>query len=358
MQEIRSQRRSALWCNGTRTICGAWLIALNLAGPATLLRWKAVDASEKLAEPEAISECAEGPDPLYVAPTRFDRIGRVWAPVVINNRGPFRLVLDTGASRSAVNATVAAALEIPPDTNNRLLLQGTTGSRLVPSIKIESFAVGELEVHATRLPIIVDAFGGADGILGMDGLQDTRILIDFQSGTISILRSRNEPAPRGFVTVQLRVEKEDLLVTDILVGRVRAKAIIDTGGQTSIGNSALEAALTKKIRPEDIRADDIQGATLDVQRGDRVSLPPISLGELKIRGLHVTTGDMAIFERWRMTRHPTLLIGMDVLGLFRALIIDYRKRELQVRLRDDETSASSKCCSGTRDSTPWRTTRR
>ncbi len=52
-------------------------------------------------------------EPRYVAPTRRDRIGRIWAPVYINGQGPFRLVLDTGSSHAAVNASVAATLGIP-----------------------------------------------------------------------------------------------------------------------------------------------------------------------------------------------------------------------------------------------------
>ena len=42
----------------------------------------------------------QAPEARYVAPTRRDQIGRIWAPVYINDQGPFRLVLDTGASRS------------------------------------------------------------------------------------------------------------------------------------------------------------------------------------------------------------------------------------------------------------------
>src|ERR1700730_7918469 len=55
----------------------------------------------------------EAPEPRYVSPTRRDQIGRIWAPVMINGHGPFRLVLDTGASHSAVTALVALALGIP-----------------------------------------------------------------------------------------------------------------------------------------------------------------------------------------------------------------------------------------------------
>ena len=51
---------------------------------------------------DAVSEVVvEAPEPRYAAPTLRDRIGRIWAPVLINGRGPYRLVLDTGASHSA-----------------------------------------------------------------------------------------------------------------------------------------------------------------------------------------------------------------------------------------------------------------
>ena len=42
------------------------------------------------------------PEPLFAAPTRLDRIGRVMTPVMVNGKGPFRFVIDTGASRSTL----------------------------------------------------------------------------------------------------------------------------------------------------------------------------------------------------------------------------------------------------------------
>ncbi len=83
----------------------------------------AEDAAEQLAE-----FMVEAPEPRYVAPTRRDQIGRIWAPVFINGRGPFRLVLDTGASSSGVTAMVALALGIPTDQSPQVMLRGVTGS--------------------------------------------------------------------------------------------------------------------------------------------------------------------------------------------------------------------------------------
>ena len=44
-------------------------------------------------------------------------------------------------------------------------------------------------------------------------------------------------------------------------------------------------------------------------------------------------GDMRIFETWKMTKEPVLLIGMDTIGQLDTLVIDYRLRELQLRMR-------------------------
>ncbi len=278
----------------------------------------------------------EAPEPRYVAPTLRDRIGRIWAPVLINDQGPFRLVLDTGANSSAVTASVAEALGITPSTDRSVNLRAVTGSRVVPTIQVDSIVVGDLELRHRRLPIIADALGGAEGILGTEGLLDMRIYIDFRHDKIRISKSHGEPPPAGFVTIPVHVTRGLLLVADVKIGSVHAKAIIDTGGQATLANEAFRDALVRHVKAADIDADEITGATLDVQRGDRLITPPIELGGVTIRGAHFTAGDLYIFQHWKMTREPAVLIGMNVLGLLDTLIIDYKRAELQLRLNDKQ----------------------
>ena len=270
------------------------------------------------------------PEPRYVAPTRRDRIGRIWAPVMINDQGPFRLVLDTGANHSAVNESVARALGLTPDRAQSVTLQGVTGSRVVPSIAIDSLVLGDLELRLKRLPIVVDALGGAEGVLGTDGLEDKRITIDFRHDRITVFRSHRERAPAGFVTVPVDLAGGLLLLAHVTVGGVKARAIIDTGGQVTLANTALETALRQRTRAEDRNTDSIEGATLDIEYGDRLVLPPIRVGPLSIAGARISAGDMQIFKHWNLTDTPAILIGMDVIGLLDTLIIDYPRRELQV----------------------------
>jgi len=273
-------------------------------------------------------------EPRFVAPTRRDKIGRIWAPVEVNGKGPFRLVLDTGASHSALTAGVAEKLGITLDPAHKVMLRGATGSVEVPMVPIETLEVGDLLIEPKRLPIIPDALGGAEGVLGTDGLGNKRIHIDFRRDSITIMRSRNERATNGFATIPVKFLRGRLLVVDAYIGGVAVKAVIDTGGQATLGNEALRAALAEHRRKYGVfTPDEVTGATLDVQTGNRVSTPSVALGEILVRNPAMTFADFAIFEHWKLTEEPAMLIGMDVLGLLDTLIIDYRRKELQVKLR-------------------------
>jgi hypothetical protein len=285
------------------------------------------------AQAQPMSEVAiVAPEPRYVAPTRRDRIGRIWAPVMIDGKGPFRLALDTGASRSGVIASVATALGIPLDASPRLMLRGVTGSAAVPSIRVGSLIVGDLALRPVTLPIVTDALGGAEGVLGTEGLSDMRIYIDFQHDVIEITHSRRQHAGADFKIIPMLHSSPGLVAVDINVGGIAAKGFIDTGSQVTVGNSAMLQALLKRQRGTGT-SEQIEGVTTDIQTGEAFDVPPVLMGTLEIQGARAIYGDMRIFETWKMTKEPVLLIGMDTIGQLDTVIIDYRLRELQVRLR-------------------------
>jgi hypothetical protein len=306
----------------------AW--GLLLAGFSPIL--PALAATE---EPDGLEEIVvTAREPRFVAPTLRDQIGRIWAPVFINGKGPFKLVLDTGASHSGVTELVASTLRIPLDRSPPVLMHGVTGTDTVPSIRVATLSVGELDVESELLPILPDAFGGAQGILGSEGLANKRIFIDFRRDRILITYSRGERSARGFLAVPFYSVRGALIVIDVMIAGVRTKAIIDTGGQVTIGNLALKAELMRGSGRGGGQVNAIQGATLDIEQGLLTPAPPISVGRITIRDPRVTFADMAIFKQWRMVNEPALIIGMDVIGLLDALVIDYRRHELQIRTGD------------------------
>jgi len=282
--------------------------------------------------PEALSPVVvEAREPRFVAPTRRDKVGRIWAPVLINGLGPFRLVLDTGASGSAVNASVAQILGLKPDASQKVLLRGVTGIVAVPTIHVDSFVVGDVIVTPATLPIVSDALGGADGVLGTEGFADKRLYIDFRHDLITITYSRGAHAQPDFVTVPFELSSTGLLVIRARVGGVRVNAIIDTGGQATIGNEAMRQALIRRhIQGTHNQVIDV---TTTSQDAESFPSPPIELGSIQVQGARITYGDMHIFQHWHLIREPALLIGMDTLGLLDVFIIDYRRHELQLQLR-------------------------
>lgn len=314
---------------GTALLAPPLLLAALVAGAAPPPGTDGTKAAPPPARATVPGIVVHAPEPRFVAPTRRDRIGRIWAPVMLDGQGPFRLVLDTGASRSAITAQVAAKLGLTPDMSHPVLLRGVTSTAVVPTVHIDSLVVGDLEIRSIKVPIIADALGGADGVLGTDGFSDKRVDIDFLHDRITIARSHGRSAPIGFVTVALERSGPGLLMVAGTVDDVKVHAVIDTGAQRSIGNEALRAALLS--RHAQGTPDQIFDVTTAVHGGEMFVSPPIILGGIEIHGARITYGEVRIFEHWQLTHEPALLIGMDALGLLDALIIDYRLGELQLR---------------------------
>jgi predicted aspartyl protease len=293
--------------------------------------------SEEIAAPLTGSESpppeevtVSAPEPRYVAPTLRDRIGRVWAPVFINGKGPFRLVLDTGANRSAVIESLANRIGAPMAAGTLRLL-GVTGSSMVPSIRVDSLEVGDLWLGNRELAVVQDVFGGAEGVLGADGLSDKRIFIDFRKDRISIKFSNGAGPASGYTRVPVKIEHGHLLMFEVKLAGIRTKALLDTGAQRTIGNIALRTALARRAR-QGVK-DSILGVTLDVQEGETFFAPPVTIKDISISGMRVTFSDIHLFDAWKMNHEPAVLLGMDIIGLLDALVIDYKRKELHMRPR-------------------------
>jgi len=305
-------------------------VLLSGAGPDG----PAICAAQEPGKPESAPKVTvTAPEPRYVAPTLKDQLGRIWAPVFINGRGPYRLVLDTGASHSAIIAQVAQELGLAPADTGNVLLHGVTGSATVAAVRADSLTVGDLQLATQMLPIVPDALGGAQGVLGVEGMANMRIFIDFMHDRINITRSHSRRAESGFIIIPVHLDAKGLLRTEVHIGGVRAQAIIDTGGQVTVGNLALKEALLRHQGDADLQDVSITGATDDVQPGQSHALPPILMGQAIIQRANITFSDLRIFDLWRVNSTPTLLIGMDTLGLLDTLVIDYQRQELQIRVR-------------------------
>jgi len=260
----------------------------------------------------------------------LDRSGRLLALVLINGKGPFHFVVDTAADRSALSARVVNKLGLLPTHGAGIAVNGTTGRSVVPGVRISSLEAGELLLKDHELPILSpSALANADGILGVEGLANMRLDIDFVQARVTIAPSSGEPAAAGFTVLTFEPKFGGLIAVAAKVGNIDAKAIVDTGAGRTLCNRELQRRL-RQIRQ--LSAEPlIRGATGEmgsVESG--VVAQAIQLGPISQAGLPVAFGDLPVFRAWGLEATPALLAGMDLLGKTRRLIVDYKRSELHL----------------------------
>ncbi len=282
--------------------------------------------------PEDLSGALADPEPLFAAPTRLDRIGRVMTHVMVNGKGPFRFVIDTGASRSTLAPHLARALNLQHSVGRNVMLNGVTGAAEVPTVAVDSIEIGALRFVKQDLPVIFTSImGNADGILGVAGFQDQRIDVDFKRDRVSVLESSGRRPHYSMVTARATRNINGLMIVDVRIGRrIRAKAVIDTGAERSLGNLALQNAMNKGRKKRDPVSAVVHGATPDIADGDVQEIREATIGDMTLSNLAVIFADFHVFKLWGLDQEPAMLIGMDMLGVLERLVIDYRRNEVSM----------------------------
>jgi predicted aspartyl protease len=272
-----------------------------------------------------------GAEPSFATPTTLDRVGRILVPVMINGQGPFRLMVDTGANRTTITTEVAAALGIDYANAPTVILNGVTGSAAVPAVEIARLRAGDLVLDAQQILVVLPHLvGGADGILGVAGLREQRLFVDFTRDIVTIGRSRFEHDRERDRGLRIRADRVSggLLGAYVQVGRVRALAVIDTGAQKTLGNRALQDALRANARGTQTT---VYGTTEATMIGALAAVPDIRMDGAVLQHVVVAFGDFHIFDVWGLNDTPALIIGMDVLGAMDTFMIDFRLAEIRIR---------------------------
>lgn len=264
--------------------------------------------------------------PAFASPTTLDRSGRIVIPVTVNGRGPFRFLVDTGANRSTITTELAEHLGIAYESAPQLLMNGVTGSVAVPYVEIDHLRAGDLSFQAAQVPVLLsDHVGDVDGILGMAGLRDKRLVVDFSRDHVTISRSRLDRS----LTLSIKADHVagGLLGTRARVGGVRVLAVLDTGAERTMGNRALQVALRERADGNAI----VIGTTGIAISGEYADVRRLVMDRIIVSDLRITFGDFPIFDVWGLDDKPVLIVGMDVLGTLSELSMDFRTAEVRFR---------------------------
>ena len=218
-----------------------------IARIAALAAWCAAHALQ--AQP-AVSDFPASPDEslpetasTFVQADR-DRHERMTVPVTINGRGPYRFLVDTGAQATAVTARITDTLALAPSGTATLVAMASRTT-------VETIALDGLEFAGRRFanltaPLLRDQHVGADGIIGLDSLQDLRVVIDFRADSITVANAPAGDRAGYEIVVRARRKLGQMIIADARVDGVRTAVIIDTGSWHSLGNRALQRRLRAK----------------------------------------------------------------------------------------------------------------
>ena len=316
------------------------LLALVLASPGTAAPPPPTQAgtatpppARQLSPPPATdqeSTPSGSSEALLASPTTRDHIGRVVVPVMVNGQGPFRFIVDTGASHSTVSPGLVQTLGLKPSDVPSIILDGITGSAPVSSVTIDKLQVGALTLEGQPMPVVwAPVLAGADGILGTAGFDQQSLWVDFQRNRV-VISGEVESAGRA---ESMRVHglrlTDGLLTVDTHIGRVRVRAVVDTGSERTLGNLALRDAINIKHGAGTmVRLTSVYGATRQVETGEVIVAPIIAIESLRVTDVQLVYGDFHIFKVWGMQDKPAMIIGMDVLGTVTALGIDFKNQDV------------------------------
>lgn len=253
-----------------------------------------------------------------------ERFARFTVPVLIDGAGPFDFMIDTGSEATALTHEINIGLALPPQGN--AILVGMASRRAVDIVEVDALTVGRHTVTDLVSPLLYRGHVGADGIIGLDTLQDFRVLIDFREETIALENTRAEKGSRrGFeIIVRARPRLGQLLLTDARVEGVRATVIIDTGAQMSLANTALRDRLRTK-RSREITATDVNGVDII---GELAVVRDLRIEGLTIKDVPLAFADPPAFEALGLADQPVISLGMQHLKIFDRVAIDFASQRV------------------------------
>ena len=159
-------------------------------------------------------------------PFRLGDQGGVIVPVMLNGKGPFEMLLDTGATHSAITERVRAAVGARVVAKSTVLAPASSTIR--PVVAVEDWSFGPITVDVV-LPTVVpdgsfDREAKIEGLIGQDVLAGLRFTIDFRR---RIIEWRETPA-EGAIALHLAFERGRFLIS-LPHGHSTVRLVPDSG---------------------------------------------------------------------------------------------------------------------------------
>lgn len=274
---------------------------------------------------------------------------RMTMPVEIGESGRYDFVIDTGSQRTIIASELARKLGLPPLPPVEIV--SIAGRVTVAAVTLNGLKYGDHFVEQMEALSIDHADLGSAGLIGLDGLKDKRLTLDFKARRMDIGHSRHGPAPKSdpdTIVVEARSRLGQLILVDSRVDGQRVSVILDTGAEISVGNMALFHKLKLKrlvIPPTPTILTSVTGVEVPAQF---TVVKRITIGSVVLGNVPMVFLDAAPFAELDLAEKPAMLLGMRMLRMFDQVAIDFGNRRVDFRIKQsDATSPGAQLAAAT-----------
>ena len=303
---------------------------LQLTGAAALTTAALLNTNPAVPAPPETRPAIAGADleihPVEVIDLQLERYDRLTVPVTIMGRGPYNFMIDTGSQATVLSRSLADLLEL--NDRDTATLVAMNSRRQVETTFVPDMQMGNRSFFVRTAPVLEGAhIGGADGILGLDSLQDQRVLLDFEANSIAVATSQELGGNNGFqIVVRAQERLGQLIIARAELDGVRTAVVIDTGAQGSVGNAALFDRLRRRSR--DIGTTEMTDVNGVKTEGSVRVARALDMGRARLQNIPVTFTESPIFRELNLHGEPALVLGMNELKLFERVAIDFAQRRV------------------------------
>ena len=157
--------------------------------------------------------------------------GKPYVLAMVNGRGPFRFILDTGTGGDAiVTSELVALLNLPQAGKARLNDPSGKGGRSASLRLIDTLSLAGAEFHSIKAVehSLINAEGPCDGVLGFTLFKDVLLTIDYPAARVTF--AEGQLLPDDSLSVHPFRMPDGVPITDLTIDGVAIGALLDSGG--------------------------------------------------------------------------------------------------------------------------------
>ena len=276
---------------------------------------------------------------LVLIPHETGSQGHIIVEAMINDQGPFKFALDTGASISVIFDQTREKAGLDLLAGERVLVHGMIGIGDFPITTIASLNVGSetwTNARVASLPAHTDVSLEIDGILGVDFLRRYAVGVSPQDEVVRLYPPAlvSERSYFGWASIpmrQLQIGRGNATAytINLYINDITIPALLDLGAGANLMN--WHAARAIRVRPKRPGSKNrIFGAVGVVPIIAQLEVRNMKIGVVHWRNRTFLISDFSIFEVLDLENKSAAIVGPSLFKE-RDFVIDFERSRLLLR---------------------------